>query len=132
VHHLLDVGIAVLVEEAAVVVLLLGRAPGVERLDHQQQSQLVAEPHELRRRRVVRRADGVRAHPLHGEQLLPDAVLGNGGTQCAERVVQVDARSFEYLPFSEKPSPGSIRNQRMPNLVRTVSPELTLVSSVYR
>ena len=68
-----DVPLGPLGEVAVVALGHLADGPLVEGLGHDEEAQAVAEVEELGRRRVVRGADGVRAHRLeHLEPALPD------------------------------------------------------------
>jgi hypothetical protein len=76
-----------LIEEPRVVVLVLRLVPAVERLVHHQEPHPIGEVQELRRRRIVRRAQGVHAHGLELLHALLDGAGVDGRPQRAEIVV---------------------------------------------
>ena len=102
VDHLGDVAVAVGVEEAPVVELALGRAPGVEGLDHHHDPELLADLDHLRRGRVVRGPERVDAHALHDLHLAHERVLVDRRAERALVVVQVDAVDLHRAPVERE------------------------------
>jgi hypothetical protein len=77
-----------------VLVIALGHladGPLVEHLVHDQEAEAIAQVEKLRRRRVVRGADGVGAHRLQRLQPAAPHRLRHGRAEAARVVVEVDA-----------------------------------------
>ena len=102
-HHVADVGRRPLTEEAGVVVLVLGLVPAVEGLVHHEEAEAIGDVEQLRRGRVVGRAERVDPHVLeHLEALLDGPVLTAAPRAPRSWWLQVPL-SFTSAPFSVKP-----------------------------
>jgi hypothetical protein len=113
--HVAQVALAPLREVLAVAVLYFRPAPHVEGLVHHQEAHAVGELEQLRRGRVVARADRVRAHALQDLELALERAAVDGRAERAEVVVVADALQLDARPFSTKPLVGPHSIVRTPN-----------------
>ena len=103
VHHLLDVGVAPLVEVQVVVVRQFAGMPAVERFDHHQDAEPLADLDEFRGGRIVRGAQGIDAHAPHQFHLPGHRVIAHRRADRAFRGVQVDAVDLQVLAVQRQP-----------------------------
>ena len=90
------------VEEARIVIPRLRLPPHVEGLVHHEDAHRVAEVQQLRRRGIVRRADGVQAHFLQDCELALERPAVDRGAEGAHVVVEACAQQLDVPPVEEE------------------------------
>ena len=106
--HVAEVALSPLGEVLAVAVLHLRHAPHVEGLVHDEEAHAVGGLEQLRSRRVVARADGVRAHALQDLELALDRAPVDGRAQRAEVVVVAHALQRDATAVQEEALVGAV------------------------
>lgn len=112
-HRIADVGLGPVVEVQVIIERILGNCPAIEQFVHDQKAHAIAQVEELRRRWIMRRADGIDSQRAQLFQAaLPNAQRHSGAERAA---IMMEADTFDFHIFAIQPKPGFGHEARISN-----------------